>query len=302
VFQFAVLLAVLAACAPGLAQQCEWKDVDRIVAVGDVHGDHDQFLKTLRAAKVIDKKNNWSAGKAHLVQCGDVLDRGPDSRKAMDLLMALEKQAAKAGGRVHSLIGNHEAMVLMGDWRYVHPDEVKAFGGEQAFRAAMGPKGKYGKWIRSNNTIIRINDILFVHAGLAEKYADTPLEKINAAVRKELSEKARPHILIDPFGPVWYRGLALRIEKELEKDLAPAFRTHKAKHIVIGHTVSSDGIKVRAGGRVIMIDVGMCEHYGGPAGCLVVDDGEYFAVYAGKEKKERLDVGAGKKRRKSAAQ
>ena len=43
-----------------------------------------------------------------------MLDRGPDSRKVMDLLMRLEGEASKTGGRVHVLIGNHEAMNVYG--------------------------------------------------------------------------------------------------------------------------------------------------------------------------------------------
>src|SRR5262245_33598569 len=100
--------------------------VERVVAVGDVHGDFGAFVGVLRAAGVIDQKNKWTGGKTHLVQTGDVPDRGADSRKVMDLLMDLEKQAPKAGGRVHALIGNHEAMNLYGDLRYVVPGEFAA--------------------------------------------------------------------------------------------------------------------------------------------------------------------------------
>src|SRR5437660_8141028 len=64
-----------------------WKRVDRIVAVGDVHGDLAQFTVVLRSAGVIDRDNNWSGGKTHLVQDGDLLDRGPDSRQLIELLM-----------------------------------------------------------------------------------------------------------------------------------------------------------------------------------------------------------------------
>src|SRR5579862_5908656 len=96
-----------------------WKGVGRIVAVGDVHGDLAQFTTVLRSAAVIDADSKWSGGKTHLVQVGDLLDRGPDSRKLIELLMSLEKQAHAAGGAVHCLIGNHEAMNLYGDLRYV---------------------------------------------------------------------------------------------------------------------------------------------------------------------------------------
>ena len=150
-----------AASAQQKSKQHTWSGIERIVAVGDVHGDHGQFLKTLLAAKVIDKETRWIGGRTHLVQTGDLFDRGPDSRKTMDLLMKLEGEAKKAGGHVHCLAGNHEEMILRGDWRYVHPGEVQAFGDNAKYSAAVGPEGVYGKWIRKHNGVIKINNVLF---------------------------------------------------------------------------------------------------------------------------------------------
>lgn len=93
------------------------------MAVGDVHGDYDRFVGVLRQAGVVDGKERWSGGRTHLVQTGDIPDRGPDSRQVMELLMALSPQALQAGGRVHPLVGNHEVMNVMGDLRYVAPGE-----------------------------------------------------------------------------------------------------------------------------------------------------------------------------------
>jgi hypothetical protein len=107
--------------------QDTFQGVQRIVAIGDVHGDYDQFASLLHAAGLIGADNKWTGGKTHLVQTGDVLDRGPDSRKAMDLLMALEPQAKKAGGAVHALLGNHEAMNIYGDLRYVPSTEYESY-------------------------------------------------------------------------------------------------------------------------------------------------------------------------------
>src|SRR5437764_9528301 len=104
-----------------------WKGIDRIAAVGDVHGDLAQFTTVLRSAGVIDRDGNWSGGKTHLVQDGDLLDRGPDSRKLIELLMKLEKQARAAGGEVHCLIGNHETMNLYGDLRYVSAADYASY-------------------------------------------------------------------------------------------------------------------------------------------------------------------------------
>ena len=113
--------------APFAVAEEVWTGVQRIVAIGDVHGDYQQFVALLREAGLIDQKNKWTGGKTHLVQTGDILDRGPQSRQVMELLMSLEKEARRAGGRVHALIGNHEAMNLYGDLRYVSPQEYEAF-------------------------------------------------------------------------------------------------------------------------------------------------------------------------------
>lgn len=122
-----LLLLLLVRAPLATAGDDVWTGIDRVVAVGDVHGDHDQFVAVLRSAGLLDASEKWIGGKTHLVQTGDILDRGADSRKAMDFLMRLEDEARRAGGAVHCLIGNHEAMNLYGDLRYLSPGEVAAF-------------------------------------------------------------------------------------------------------------------------------------------------------------------------------
>jgi hypothetical protein len=104
---------------------------DRIVAFGDVHGGAEELRSLLTALTLIDAAGNWSGGSTRLVSLGDLLDRGPDSRAVMDLLMALEQQAADAGGAVHLVLGNHELMNLTGDLRYVSKAEYAAFAAEE---------------------------------------------------------------------------------------------------------------------------------------------------------------------------
>jgi len=104
-----------------------WSGVERIVAIGDLHGDYEQYIQVMRSAGLLDKKRKWSGGSTHLVQTGDITDRGPDSRKIIDHLLKLAKQARRKGGYVHMLIGNHETMNVTGDLRYVHPGEYQAF-------------------------------------------------------------------------------------------------------------------------------------------------------------------------------
>jgi TPR repeat protein len=209
-----------------------WTGVSRIVAVGDVHGDYEQFVAVLASAGLIDGNANWIGGQAHLVQTGDILDRGPDSRAVMDLLMKLQVQAETAGGAVHPLLGNHEAMNLYGDLRFVSPGEFASYAGNPASavravsyqdyqgrltdeatpdegaaaqpdlshmpgyaeqRAAFSPDGPYGRWLRERNAVIKIDRTLFVHAGLGAKYAGWSLDAINNQVRDELRDPGRLH-------------------------------------------------------------------------------------------------------------
>ena len=135
-FRAGTLLVLTFALAPsGQADdQFEWNGVKRIVAVGDVHGAFDNFVAVLKMTGLVDEKLNWIGGDAHLVQNGDVVDRGPHSRKAMDLLMELEGQARKAGGFVHPLIGNHEAMNVVGILDLVSKEEFESYTDRNSVR------------------------------------------------------------------------------------------------------------------------------------------------------------------------
>ncbi len=146
------LLAAALATHPTSAgeRQNSWDNVERVVAIGDVHGDYNQFHALLTAAGLIGKRDKWTGGETHLVQVGDIPDRGPDTRKAMDLVMKLEKQAKRAGGAVHALIGNHEAMNMTGDLRYVHPGEYAAFAERGSQKRLDTYYGHVVDWLKQN--------------------------------------------------------------------------------------------------------------------------------------------------------
>lgn len=102
---------------------------ERIIAVGDLHGDYQAWITIARAAGLIDANGHWAGGRTTLVQLGDVLDREPDSLKIVRNLQQLQKEAPRSHGRVILVLGNHEAMNLLGDFRYTTPGEYAAFVG-----------------------------------------------------------------------------------------------------------------------------------------------------------------------------
>jgi hypothetical protein len=317
------------------ADDSTWTGVQRIVAVGDVHGDFEQLVAVLRSAKVINDKNKWSGRKTHLVQVGDLPDRGPDTRKVMDLIMKLETQARRAGGAVHALIGNHEAMNVYGDLRYVTREEFDSFRDanseqvreafykmhieelakepdskkpDEAYRRKweeqhplgyfehryqFGPNGKYGKWIESHNTIIRINDTIFLHGGISPKYADISREAINERVREELKDFSmlKGGIVMDPDGPLWYRGLAKGEETVLAEHVDQILKLNEARRIVVGHTPTEGVILPRFGGKVLLIDVGLSAYYGSRLSCLLIEGEQVYAIHRGKRLQIPADPG-----------
>jgi hypothetical protein len=126
-----VWLLALGGAGPSSAQAVDWpcdiRTSERVVAVGDAHGAYDAFVGILRTAGLVDRRDRWSGGRAVFIQTGDILDRGAQSRRIIDFLQRLERDAAKAGGAVYPLLGNHEFMRLAGDWRYVSTGELAAF-------------------------------------------------------------------------------------------------------------------------------------------------------------------------------
>jgi len=221
-FLFLVLLAPAA-----FAEDGPIEGASRIVAISDVHGAYDAMVETLRNVDVLDDELNWVGGDTHLVIVGDLLDRGPRSRDALDLMMRLENEAERAGGRVHVLIGNHEMMNMIGDLRYVSKAEYSAFAKDETARdrerwfnswasrqggattmlrerfnsvfprgyfalsEAFSADGQYGKWLLEKPIIAVINRTAFVHGGLPPVVIEMGLEGVNSGLRKNLSTYVR---------------------------------------------------------------------------------------------------------------
>jgi len=147
----AALLAALFAVAPApSATAAETAVPDRIVAVGDVHGSLEDFHRILEVAGLVDKSGAWIGGGAMLVQTGDLVDRGPNVRGVLDFMRQLERSAAEHGGRLVSLLGNHEVYNLIGYFDYqatpitVYREIAAAFADG---RSEKTRKEAYREWV-----------------------------------------------------------------------------------------------------------------------------------------------------------
>ncbi|MBN2800502.1 MAG: metallophosphoesterase [Deltaproteobacteria bacterium] len=248
----------------------------RVVAIGDLHGDMHGALQALQLAGVIDQDARWSGGETALVQTGDLFDRGADGRWIATLLVRLQAEARAAGGAVHVLMGNHEAMNLLGDWRYVTPGDLLAFGGEGPRRAAMSREQPLGAWMAALPAVVKVHGTVFVHGGLDSAWARLGVDAINQQVHRAIAGGGGP--ALGATGPLWYRGLATEPEETMCPKLTASLAAVGGERMVIGHTVAGQGaILPRCEGRLFAIDTGISSYYGGHVAIWEQREGGIFA-------------------------
>ncbi|OGD28556.1 MAG: hypothetical protein A2V57_02935 [Candidatus Aminicenantes bacterium RBG_19FT_COMBO_65_30] len=347
-----LFLVLLSRLSPAADIPYAWTGVERVVAVADLHGDYDSFVFILAHPEVglVDGDLHWVGGKTHLVQLGDILDRGTGARKIFDRLMRLEKEAAAAGGMVHVLLGNHEEMNITGialdypdyvgveqfvsflpdDFREAKEAEyIKTLPPEERKRAeqdsldvavdeglasywrriiarkdpearrayVLGFNATYGDWLIKKNTVIKINDVVYVHGGISEAFSKWPIREINAVMRSELEffqammrspqkvgRPFKPKIVYEPDSPLWFRGLGTKSERAAQAEIDRTLANLEARAMVVGHTLRFPGGSstvvdrrnvARFQDKVWIMDTGISGSYGGVPSALIYERGEF---------------------------
>ncbi len=252
---------------------------ERIYVIGDVHGQFEKLARLLRDTKLVGNTFSWTGGSATLWFIGDFFDRGPDGIEVVDLVMRLQSEAAAAGGRVESLLGNHEVVLFA----------ARRFG----TRATTGPGGnfvadweynggcdtdlarltlRHMDWIINLPAMALVGDWLFVHADatLYMNYGSS-LEEVNEAFRTLLqgSDASAWDELLGEFSR---RGEFGDEHADGVETVTQFLRVFGGRRLLHGHTPISYLIGqppehitapfVYAGGRCVNVDGGM--YLGGP--------------------------------------
>ena len=191
----------------------------RIAVIPDIHGHLKELKSLLKAIGPVGK------GLA-VVQLGDFVDRGPESRACVELLMKGQQQNPE---RFVVLKGNHEQMLVesakggqaLMAWMANGGDATLRSYGDDFERLCRGA-GKHGAWMETLPLRWEHEGLLFCHAGLGPKNA-------NAS---------------DSEAMLWQR---------------PPLVRGKFKAVVCGHTPTKSG-KVEAEDGVFHCDLGLGHH------------------------------------------
>ncbi|MGL5359395.1 MAG: metallophosphoesterase [Shewanella sp.] len=246
--------------APSVAADTFTK-VKNIVALSDIHGQFDVMINLLKAHRIIDEQLRWAFGDGHMVINGDMFDRGHQVNEVLWFLYRLDKEAQAAGGRLHLLMGNHEQMVFRGDLRYVNERyQVSSQLLKRSYDGLYNQDSLIGQWLRSKHTLVKINNLLFMHGGISPEWLTRKLTISQAnqlfrahvdATKAELKEDELLNFLFFTNGPTWYRGYFKDALTQAQIDEILDY--FKVEHIVVGHT-SQEQVLGLYHNKIIAID------------------------------------------------
>lgn len=240
----------------------------KILAVSDIEGNFKVFTELLINHKIIDKNLNWIFGKGHLVCNGDFFDRGNDVNATLWLIYKLETEAEKHGGKVHFVLGNHEEMNLRGFVKYVKLKyKTLAVMLNIPYKELYGKDSELGRWLRTKNAMLKINDMLFTHGGISPLFVEKKysIQEGNDLIRSYLGEdldyvkfiNQRAYFLFDRQGPMWYRGYFGNYKEYYKEtsqnDIDNISKYLNVSRIIVGHSIV-DRVKPLFENKVIAID------------------------------------------------
>jgi len=266
---------------------CMFPAARRVIVIGDVHGDSDRLVKALRIARVLSPDLEWIAEPADtvVVQLGDQLDSAnrdvrvptwethPDVH-LLELMDSLDVKAKQHGGRVISLIGNHEVMNMTGEFAYVSQASIAESGGEDGRRNAFMPGGKYNRMLMNRYIIVKIGTYLFCHAGLLPTHLNLVGENIQAfneafwtlGAGAELTPRMREvldSVILPVNGILWTRKYVELVNQPsmLKTYLSIVLRTTKCTTMFIGHN-TLENIVIAGEGGLVFTDAAFSRSYG----------------------------------------
>jgi hypothetical protein len=164
----------------------------RLIVIGDAHGDLERMIQVFKSSGVINDHFEWIANppNTYVIQMGDQIDsknRTPDIEEwefandvaLMDFMDKMDASARSHGGRVISLIGNHEIMNVLGEFSYVSETSLLNTGGKEARAKEFLVGGRYANILAHRYIVFKYGRYIFCHAGLLPSHLNIVGENID---------------------------------------------------------------------------------------------------------------------------
>jgi hypothetical protein len=239
----------------------------------------------LKDAGVMDSSYNWIFDDGHLFFVGDMFDRGNNVTECLWLLYRLESQAKEQGGKIHMVIGNHEIMNLIYDFRYVaqkYIENVQLMG--ETLESIYASDTELGRWLRTKNIIEEVGPFIFLHGGISPNVNALNLtyDEINYWGRYIMDNTCQSNECStvnggSDEGIYWYRGMSKELLTQTEVD--EIMSDFGGEMVVLGHTVF-DQISLLYEDKVICIDLAHKDNFmSGFMSALYYEAGSLYDFY-----------------------
>jgi hypothetical protein len=279
-----------------VVQPSSISDAPRIIVIGDVHGDVERLVKTVKSLGLFSNTLDWIAEPKNtiVIQLGDQIDslsRNNESSKEkeqwenlpdvevlalMDRLDWIAQTASGGTGRVLSLLGNHEIMNTLGLFDYVSLNSMNKLGGPNNRAVLFSPGNQFAQILSRRNIVTRIGPFLFCHGGLLPQHLDFvqgDFNKINVAMQKYLRGNevltpdeqyiVRDIIFHNTDGIVWLRKYVELLQNQpniLEIMVDSVCKKTETLVLFVGHNTMNEITRV-ANGKLYFTDAGFSRAY-----------------------------------------
>ncbi|SBS87013.1 shewanella-like protein phosphatase 2, putative (SHLP2) [Plasmodium ovale curtisi] len=293
-------------------------------SIGDLHGDKDAFLKILVNENIIDSDNNLVRENVLIVITGDVLDPGYDDIDVLFFIEEYNEKGKSMNSRILMTLGNHEVNNLCLQFKR-GVDESKTNGesdignvGDGSALSGMINETEIERYRDRNNLfrknevvynylvktpfVIKVNDIVFSHAGVLPFYAYYGIDFINQEGKREVEnncevlmekrKKQEEMCICCDYGPTLNRYYSSVNDSIFRRSmvcstLTKALLLLNSNKMVIGHTVQKNyRVNSFCDEKLLLTDTGTSKWKNGVISYIeYFKDGEYNVKYLDRAQK-----------------
>lgn len=246
----------------------------KILIIGDIHGDIKRLKNILINDNIINNNLEWICNNTIIIQLGDQIDslnRGNNIEEweylndleVLNFTNLLNKLAIEKNSLFISLNGNHELMNILGNFTYV---SKKSYNENRINNFKI--KGNYRNILGNRPIIVKINDLIFCHAGLKKKHLDI-LKKYNKdifylnvvwsnfillnKIENNFDQEILNEIILNDDGILWTRNL------DNINDIDYVLDNIDCQYMFIGHNTVNN---IQLVNKIWFTDSGLSRAYG----------------------------------------
>ena len=245
----------------------------RIVVIGDVHGNLNGLKKILSDHGVIDENDQFVGKNVVVILEGDLVSKGMQSFRTLEFVMNLQRQASVKGEYVYPLIGNHDVQFAIGEYPKPSDDdrEFLQLTGQDRDEIFLQIRDRYGSanldffdWMISRPAVLQIDDMAFFHSGASIETTIASPDEVNLRTKEIITDALNLPLDHKPRDPVirsFYERMRFLRARTVGEHSETELEQKKRRRAVFLETLENWNVSwIFAGHQRVLKPAGMLEH------------------------------------------